>query len=456
MKVTIFAILMSLITAIAPSSFLFAQDEENGQGNSGGRYGNDSLTCIMNISLYREFFKQWKASNYENETIKDLISPWRWVLLNCPLGTQNTYIEGTRIMAYLIENAKDEDLRNKYIDTLMMVYDQRIEYFSKEGFVLGRKGVDLFTYRPEDTELIYHDLNRSVDLEGDNTAGPVLVYYMRAAVNMARECKADSTIIFDSYDKASEIIDHNLKKNQDNAEEMDNWIIVQNNVELILEPFATCTDLVSIFRKKFTEKPDDLELLKKITGILDVKRCQNDPLYFETTKKLYKLEPSPSSAYLIGRMLLNEGKYSEAIEYLKEAEKLDDPDIVQRSYKYIAEAYRAIRNYPTARSFALKAIGMNPNDGEPYLTIGDMYAESARDCGDNELTSRVAFWAAVDKYIRARQVDPSIADIADKRIAAYSIYFPSLETIFFYTLKEGDTYTVQCWINEDTRVRASK
>ncbi|MBW6459532.1 MAG: hypothetical protein K0B08_03070 [Bacteroidales bacterium] len=455
MKASIIVILLSILT-ITVSSVVVNAQEDDMNNTTGGRYGSDSLTCVMNISLYREFFKQWRASNYENETIKDLINPWRWVLLNCPRGTQNTYIEGTRIMAYLIEKADNEELRNKYIDTLMLVYDQRIENFGREGFVLGRKGVDLFSYRPEDTELIYKDLKRSVELEGDNSAAPVLVYYMRAAINMAREGKADSTIIFDAYEISTAIVDHNICKLQDKPEEKGNWEIVQNNLELLLEPFATCTDLVAIFRKKFTETPDDIDLLKKITGMLDAKRCQTDPLYFETTKKLYQLEPSPQSAYLIGRMLFSEGKFAESIEYLKEAEKLEDLAIVQQSYKIISEAYRTIKNYPAARAFALKAASLNPNDGEPYLLIGDLYAETARDCGDNDLTARVAYWAAVDKYIRAKQVDPSIADIADKRIAAYSVYFPSAETIFFYTLREGDTYTVGCWINEDTRVRAAR
>jgi len=179
-------------------------------------------------------------------------------------------------------------------------------------------------------------------------------------------------------------------------------------------------------------------------------------LYFETTKRLYELEPSPASAYMIGKMLLNEGKYSEAIEYLKEAEKMDDPAALQKSYIYIAKAYRVINNFPSARTYALKSAALNPADGEPYMMIGDMYAESAKDCGDNDLTTRVAYWAAVDKYLKVKQIDPNLAEEADKRIAAYSIYFPSASTIFFYTLKEGDIYRVECWINEDTRIRASK
>jgi tetratricopeptide (TPR) repeat protein len=450
-----------VMSIIIPSPVLLAQDDDSGEeGTTGvGRYGNtpeDSITCVMNISLYREFFKQWKATNYKSETINDAIGPWRWVFLNCPKGTQNTYIDGVKIVSFLIENTSDAELKNKYVDTLMMVYDQRIEYFGKEGYVLGRKGVDLINYRPEDFDKAYETFKRSVELEGNNSSGPVLVFYFQSAVSMVREGKADTAIIFDSYDIISNIIDYNLNKYKDNAKERGNWEIVQGNVELRLEPFATCKDIIAIYRKKFEQSPENIDLLKKISDLLDKKSCQEDPLYFDVTTKLYDLEPTPESAYMIGKMLLKEEKFSEAINYFKESEGMQDSTLLQKAYKYIAEAYRGLKNYPSSRTYALKAASLNSGDGEPYLLIGDLYAASASDCGDNELTTRVAYWVAVDKYYRAKQVDPSIAEIADKRIASYSIYFPSMETIFFYGFHEGDSYTVECWINETTKVRASK
>ena len=126
------------------------------------------------------------------------------------------------------------------------------------------------------------------------------------------------------------------------------------------------------------------------------------------------------------------------------------------TYKYIAESYRGLNNYPSSRTYALKAASIDPTDGEPYIMIGDLYAASAADCGDNVLTKRVAYWAAVDKYYKAKSVDPTIAEIADKRIASYSVYFPPIEDIFFYGYHEGDSYTVECWINETTKIRAAK
>ena len=433
-----------------------AAQMEAEEANKYGKYGPDSITCVMNISLYREFYKQWKSSGYKNQTINDAVGSWRWVFKNCPKGTQNTYIDGVKIVTYLMGQEKDEARKSKYVDTLMMVYDQRIVYFNKEGYVLGRKGVDMYKYRTEAYEEVYNTLKRSVELEGNKAAGPTLVYYFRATISMVKNGKADTVIIVDVYDRISGIVDYNIKKNEGNQKKLANWEIVKGNVELSFEPFATCKDLVPLYRKKFAESPDDIELLKKITGMLDKKKCQEDPLYFETSKKLYELEPSPSSAYLLGKMLLREGKYQESIKYFEQVEGCKDEEVHSRAYKYMAEAYRALKDFPIARKFALKAAGINPDDGEVYIIIGDMYAESAKECGNDDLTKRVAYWAAVDKYYKAKRVDPELSEIVNKRIRSYSIYFPTTETIFFYDLKEGDEYTVGCWINEKTKVRAAK
>jgi tetratricopeptide (TPR) repeat protein len=454
MKSTFIALLVFLLFGPATPVMSIAQNDNGDQ--SVGKYGEDSITCVMNISLYREFYKQWKASGYKNQTINDAIKPWRWVFLNCPKGTQNTYIDGVNILEYLIEKETDPAKKEKIVDTLMMLYDQRIQYFGKEGYVLGRKGVDLYKYRPEAYEDVFNALSRSIELEGNNSAAPVLVYYFRSAVSMVKNDKADTALIVDSYLTANEIIEYNMEKYAGSQAKLANWEIVKGNIELTFEPYATCEDLIPVYRKKFNETPDDIELLKKITEMLDKKKCQEDPLFFETSQKLYELEPTPESAYLLGKMLLKEGNYAEAVEYFKQTEGVENDDLKAKAFKYMAEAYRAMKQFPTARTYALKTAEIDPEDGEVYILIGDMYAESAKDCGDNDLTTKVAYWAAVDKYYRAKSVDPDLSELANRRISSYSVYFPTQETIFFYDLKEGDEYTVECWINERTKVRAAK
>jgi tetratricopeptide (TPR) repeat protein len=121
----------------------------------------------------------------------------------------------------------------------------------------------------------------------------------------------------------------------------------------------------------------------------------------------------------------------------------------------LSNIYSIKKEFQTARNYAYKALEYIPKDGSLYIMIGDMYASTAKQCGSNDLTSKVAYWAAVDKYQKAKQIDPTVADEANQRINTYKQYFPRKETIFFHDLNEGDSYEVECWINETTTVRAS-
>lgn len=449
MKVGFFIVFSLIITF---SASLEAQESK------GSKYGADSVKCIENNSLYFEFYKQWKASNFENASWKDAIVPWRWVFLNCPQSTINIFLHGEGLMGALITNESDKTLKDKYIDTLMMVYDQRIQYYGKEGFVLGKKGVDLYKYRPESYEDVYSILKKSISLEGNASGGPALIYYFRAAEKMVKAEKAEKAVLVDIYDIASDIIDFNLKECQakNDTKNIANWENVKTNIELSFEPYATCEDLISIYTIKFNNTPDNVELLKKITKILDKKDCTSSELFFKASESLHNLEPTANSAELMGKMYIKKEDYNKAATYLQQAITLfEDNNDKADAYFLLANVYFQIKQYSNARSQCYEVLKIRPNDGKAYILIGDLYAVSAKDCGDNDLTDKVAYWAAVDKYYKAKSVDPSVEELATTKINTFSRYFPATERGFFYDLKAGDTYTVGCWINETTTVRFS-
>ncbi|MDP2423357.1 MAG: hypothetical protein Q8M23_03335, partial [Bacteroidales bacterium] len=373
-----------------------------------------------------------------------------------PRASENIYIDGAAIVEHLIDKHKNHESKDKYIDTLMIVYDQRIRFFGKEGEILGRKGEALLRHRPENNDKLFDVFKRSVDLQGNASMPAILVYYFRSAEKMVRDEKLSKDKFFAIYEQIIGVVDFNSAQHHDNPKELANWENVRNFVEQTVEPYATCDDLVAIFTRKFNETPNDLELLYKIIKLFDRKGCTDKPLYLKATLRAYELDPSPQSAYGIGRMYYKNKEYSKAIEYLKEAEKLQNSSDKADGLLILAYSYKSLNNSFRARDAALKAIDARPGEGNAFILIGDLYAESAKDCGSNELSTGAVYWAAVDKYLQARAVDSSVADAANNRIGVYSKHFPSHETIFFYGLSEGEIYRVECWINENTTIRPAK
>lgn len=416
------------------------------------RYGEDSVTCVRNWSLYAEYYRQ---RNY-----RMAVEPWRWMFANCPLATQNIYIHGAVLVKFLYQEETDPIKREALVDTLMMVYDQRIDYFGREGFVLGRKVADLYQFNPNAVQQQYEISERSIELEGKDSQADVLLINFQSTVRLVEAGLQEPNRVVENYDRAMDIIEHNLiHKPQDSTF----YVPSRNNIEILFEPYASCENLVRIFQPRFEANPEDIELLEKVTDMLEKSGCTEDPLFFHATKNLHRLNPTAQSAFLMGRLESNQSNYTEAINYYEQAvelyesdESADYSEEIFRANLLMADlSYRNLRRFSQARTYALEANEVKPNDGRPFLLIGEMYAASASDCGDDEFTKKVAFWAAVDKFIEARNADddPEVKEHASDLINSYSQYFPDMELIFFYGFDRGQSYRVGCWINETTRVR---
>jgi tetratricopeptide (TPR) repeat protein len=108
--------------------------------------------------------------------------------------------------------------------------------------------------------------------------------------------------------------------------------------------------------------------------------------------------------------------------------------------------------YSKAREAARNSLEFNPNNGKPYILIGKLYAGS--NVFDDPVLKKTVYWVAVDKFQKARQVDPSCADEAADLIRRYSPHFPSKDDIFFKPeLQEGKSFFVGGWISESTICR---
>ncbi|MBC8266010.1 MAG: tetratricopeptide repeat protein [Flavobacteriales bacterium] len=414
-----------------------------GSVQSQSKYGEDSVNCVTNLSLYREYYKQ---KNYD-----DAIKPWRWVYNNCPSSSGNIYKNGPTLFKDLMK--KNPENKNAYIDTMMMIYDKRIQYFGKQGFVLGRKGADLIKYKPSSFELAHSILSKSLELQGNNSDAGALAAYFKATTLMEGNKKLDKQAVLESYAKVAEIIDYNLVNNPKKEKY---YTQASEIIESLFAPYANCEDLIGIFSTKFKNTTEDIDLLKRITRLLAIKECIENQLYFDAATRLHELSPSAISASNMGKLNITKKKYSQAIDYFKQAVELEQEGKTKAKYYLeLADAYRISGTYSTARSMAYKSVELRPDWGEPYISIANIYASSVKKCGSTDFEKATIYWLVVDKFIKAKTVDSSITAKANKSIATYSKFFPNTEQCFFQGIESGQTYKVECWINENTKVRTS-
>jgi tetratricopeptide (TPR) repeat protein len=428
---------------------------------SQGKYGateEDSIKCVTNISLYQEHFKQ---DNY-----KDAKKGWINVFNGCPQAQKSTYINGVKMYREYIEQAKDPVVKQQLIDTLYMIYDRRIEYFKQKAFVLGRKGMDMAEFSPDNLMPAYETLKESVYLGKGNSEAGVLAKYYQVIYTLYDENKIEKSILIEEYIPVSEFIDEaifdNMASAVDATSESDknkfNSRAEQYNtakvaVDDIFIKIATCEDIEPIIEKRVKENPDDLQTLRIASFLLSRRECTDSDVFAKVSKKLYEMEPSARSAYGLGLLMSKQKKYSESARYLKQAVELCDG--CQEQEKYYIKAAKAIyfeNEYKSAASYARKALALNPNSGDAYLTIGMAIASSAQSCGGDDMQKSAVYWLAVDYFYKAKAVDPSVADQANKYIATYQKYFASKEVVFFANLQDGESFLVECW-GENTKVK---
>lgn len=435
-----------VILLILVISGLFISLPGNGQVK---RAGDD--ICKRNYSIYKGFL--------DNLDYDEAIKSWRIAYNNCPEYSRNIYTHGLKIMKHFMNKASDLVFKENYLDTIFMIYDQRIKYYGDdpkypEGYILGEKGCDLLKYRKDNVESVYEVLSKAVKLSGNKAKPKVILSLMLASRQMYKIGLIDQEEVINQYTSCLNIADSNIAN--------DNNISSYQTAKLGIEKHFTssgaadCDALLQLFKPKFAENPQDIELLKKISSHLKKNKCTDSQFYLNITEAIFNIEPSAGAAHNIVRRLLIKEEYARAMDYLEKSISLETNEEAKAEYYYELGQLQYIfkGDYQKARYYANEAIKIRPDWGLPYILIGKIYISSHKNFSKDDFERSTVFWVAVDKFSTARSVDHNVKEEAQKLITQYSIYFPASEKIFFKTLKIGDSYKVKGWINENTRIRS--
>jgi tetratricopeptide (TPR) repeat protein len=420
-------------------------------------YGADSIKCVKHLSLFTEFIKQNNLSEAYNS--------WTILFNEFPIVSKNIYIKGNDILNFKIENAEkagNSDEKEKWIDTLLLMYDQRIQFFDSDGkygrgYLLGRKGIDLLKYRSNTQyEDAYKILMESVELQKEESELAVLFASMKATYACIAKNKIQCDIAVDNYIAFTQI----LEKQFESAKKSNNSTIISNIQKAIegIDQFfmktgcESCDKLEVVFSARYSESPDDVELMKNIINIFTNQKCDTSVLYEKVAEELFKIEPSESLAESLGTLKLRSEKSAEALTYFEKAIEFCSIDSIKATYYYKAGIIASsINETGKAILYAKEAINLNNNFGEPYILLGTAYSNLIETCGDAFEQSTV-YWVIVDKLIIAKNKDITLSEKMNTLIDFYSDRYPDKDEAFRRGIYEGDLYTITC-INETTIVR---
>ncbi|MCO6500342.1 MAG: hypothetical protein J5I47_08205 [Vicingus serpentipes] len=427
---------VSIIVGIVLSVSAFAQSKY-------GATPQDSITCIESL-IYKDYLKA------EPKLALEL---WRKAYKVCPQSQKTLYTNGVDLYKDLADKETDAVKKEAYLDTMFSIYDQRIEMFGQKGYVLGYKGQAMLVNRPSEKEKTFEILSQAVEITKNKTQAGTLVALMFAAINMEKAGKMTKEEVIAVFEKTVGI----CAANKDNKGG-DRYDAAEEKIQSVTSPYLDCEVLVPMAKKNFEANKTELSWLRTTVTLLKRKDCYETDagadIFAKVAGAYFEMEPSASGADGMGKIFLSKKEYDKAIEFFNKAVDMAETNDEKAEYiMSIAKAYLYKSSYAQARTYALKAAGMKSGWGAPYILIGDCYAQSYKSCDDGELGRFGVYWAAVDKYQKAKSIDGSVAETANTKIARASIQYPETKDVFFYSKKSGDPYTVGCWINESTTIR---
>ncbi len=445
MKFNIIAVMKNLRFVLLMAFTFFVA----GQAFAQGRFGKDSADCVRNLSFYQDYAKQ--------NNFKEAYPFWKDAILYCPpTASQNLYINGVKIMKYMIANTKDPVLLQKRIDTLLNLYDTRVaNYRVNKGDVYAFKAHDMMEYMPKDKLGVYGAFKKAVEAGGDRSDARTMIMAMQTAVDAYQDGKITPEQLIADYNKISghAAAQEKAKPNDEQVKKMN-----QDLESLFAQSgAASCDNLVAMFAPSFN--PKDKDIVVRIVKMLGMNECTKNDLYYKAVEAYHEIDPSSGSAFALGRMFLAKNDINRAVQYYKEA--IAHPEVTEeekeRYLLELATIYLKDMNNPTLAIQTVKqAQAINAQNAKGYLLLGNIWA--AMKCqGSDEIAKKAIFWVAVDYFNKAKSMDPSLTDEVNRFVNTYSQHFPLQQDAFMYDLVDGNPYTVTCnGITEQTRVRTVK
>jgi len=420
--------------------------------------------CNANSSISHEAVR---AGNF-----KDAYTPWRAVLDNCPLLRFYTFADGFKILQSFLDadNAANGNKRTsadyqKYFNELMEVHDLRMKYIPEfqtkmKGVpsiadALGTKAIAYLNYAPNvDVDQVYNWFKQSVDESKGESSGTVLHYFLQSSLDKLKKEPAHQEQFIKDYLAASQYIQEALDAADKEATKTNLTVVKDNAVAMFINSgAASCSSLQEIYGPKVEANKTDLKVLQEALDVMKMMGCTEEEAYLQASLYAYRIQPTVDAALGCAYMAYKKGDYDGAVKFFDEAIGMESDNAKKADLSYRAAAVLSqAKRLSQSRNYAQKALSYDENFGKAHLLIATLYAMSPNWSDENAL-NKCTYFVVIDRLQRAKSVDPSITDEANRLIGTYSRYTPAASDLFMLGYKAGDRITIGGWIGETTTIR---
>ena len=422
--------------------------------------------CLQLMSLVTESVK--------NKMYADAYDPWLQLYTRRPNFSKSIYNQGAKMIKGLYQVATDPAEKERLAKLAVELNDNRIKYFGTDpkyptDYILGEKGLAYVDYYGDEKLADAREcLRKSAEAMGAKSKMEVL----ETLVEVSRKLyKQDTEKNMEQFIADYELVS-GLFSAQATDENNKNAEYAAQKRDYVDELFASsgaadCAKMDEIYGSIVQSNLSNLDVLQKLAKLYKRIRCTESDVYFAACEAAHKLQPTAESAAGCASMSAKKGDYEQAVAYYDQAITMAQAENMMEDvadYQYNAAFYyfNNLKKYPEARKYALASIstlqglGTTKGQGRCYIIIGMAYASTQIYGNDakGRILNKTVYWAAVDKFLKAKQVDPTVDIQATEFIHQYSKYFPTKEERFDLPNEfSGSTYEVGGWINEKTAIR---
>ena len=233
--------------------------------------------------IYRPFVKGKQPADLakmSDEDFKIAFNNWKTAYEIAPAADGQRpfhFTDGRLLYKAMREKTEDAALDKEYGERILALYDQEVQCFDNEAYLLGRKGFDMFYmpeygYRTETFEI----LKKALDKGGNATEYIVFEPLAQTSTYLYQNGKIGKEDVVEVVEKMEAVAVYNVENNKDYGQYYE---AAQARMNSHLAPIEDEVFDCSYFKKKllpqYQENPDDLEIIRYVYNKLRQQGCDS-------------------------------------------------------------------------------------------------------------------------------------------------------------------------------------